>query len=307
MSYHIKQSNGHNYTSDEIKEIITAYDINKNNGKTGWLLDLSRKLGRSAPNISRYAKEKGLTNFYRHKPVTKYGNRIKCIECGELFLRVKKESQARMCSLKCESNHRNKSRVKAMATMKRNGTHVGMTGKHHTEEYRKQLSIRIKKDWANPESAYHSQEVKDKRSKSMSITMVARIKNQPSSIYSRTTKGWREIGDKRFFFRSKWEMNVAYYIEWLKMNKQIIDWSYEEDTFWFEKIRRGVRSYTPDFKITENDGSIKYTEVKGWMDDKSKTKLKRMAKYYPKIKIELIGEAEYKLLKSQVGRLCNWE
>ena len=59
---------------------------------------------------------------------------------------------------------------------------------------------------------------------------------------------------------------------------EILKWEYEPETFWFEKIKRGVRTYTPDFKVTEKDGSIIFHEVKGYMDARSKTKLKRMKK-----------------------------
>ena len=34
-------------------------------------------------------------------------------------------------------------------------------------------------------------------------------------------------------------------------------------------------------------------EIKGWFDDKSKLKLKRMKKYYPEVKIILIDEKQY--------------
>lgn len=127
------------------------------------------------------------------------------------------------------------------------------------------------------------------------------------NTYAHTVKGWRTIGGQKFYFKSKWEINIAYYLEWLRIKGQIDDWCYEADTFWFEQIRRGVRSYTPDFKIFDKDGSVKYIEVKGWMDSKSATKLKRMKKYYPNVKVDLIDKDEYKVLKDQISRLCNWE
>jgi len=77
--------------------------------------------------------------------------------------------------------------------------------------------------------------------------------------------------------------------------------------FWFEKIRRGVRSYTPDFFIVNKNNSEEYHEIKGWMDKKSQTKLKRMKIYYPHIKLILIDEAQYNSLKKQVSKLCHWE
>jgi hypothetical protein len=100
--------------------------------------------------------------------------------------------------------------------------------------------------------------------------------------------GWHEIGGKRHYFRSKWEANYARYLQWLKTKKEIADWEYEPETFWFEKIKRGVRSFKPDFRVTELTAGEVYHEVKGWMDPRSKTKLKRMAKYHPHIKIIVV-------------------
>ena len=108
---------------------------------------------------------------------------------------------------------------------------------------------------------------------------------------------WHIIGGKRNYYRSSWEANYAYYLEWLKQKKQIVDWEHETDTFWFILIKRGVRSYLPDFKITNTDGSIEYHEVKGRMDAKSATKIKRMAKYYPKIKLEVIDSKAYRSIE----------
>jgi predicted nuclease of restriction endonuclease-like RecB superfamily len=127
------------------------------------------------------------------------------------------------------------------------------------------------------------------------------------NAYSRTKKGRREdLGE--VFFRSSWEANYARYLNLLIQNKQIKKWEFEPDTFIFEKEIRGAKSYMPDFKITNNDESIEYHEVKGWMDPKSKSKLKKFAKYYPSIKLVLIDSKEYRKLEKQYKTvLVNWE
>ncbi len=102
---------------------------------------------------------------------------------------------------------------------------------------------------------------------------------------------WKVVGGRRIFFRSKWEYSYALYLQWQKEQKIILDWEYEPKTFWFEQIKRGVRSYKPDFRVFLADGSTKWVEVKGYLDPKSKTKLARFMKYYPEEKIEVVGKA----------------
>ena len=127
---------------------------------------------------------------------------------------------------------------------------------------------------------------------------------------SRTGRG---RGGKRadlndLYVRSSWEANWARYLNWLMSIGEIEKWEYEPDTFQFEGIKRGSRFYTPDFRVVNKDGSIEYHEVKGYMDQRSATKLKRMAKYYPEIKIVLIDKKPYYAVARSVrGFIANWE
>ena len=79
-------------------------------------------------------------------------------------------------------------------------------------------------------------------------------------------------------------------LQFLKDQKVIQEWEHEPKTFWFEAIKRGVRSYMPDFKITEKEGTHYWVEVKGYMDARSHTKIKRFAKYYPEERLIVIGK-----------------
>ncbi len=97
--------------------------------------------------------------------------------------------------------------------------------------------------------------------------------------------GWKVIGGSRIYFRSGWEVKVAMWLQLLQEGLQIEKWEYEPKTFWFLEIKRGCRSYKPDFKVTSLDGSHYWIEVKGHMDAKSKTKIKRFRKYYPNEKL----------------------
>ena len=94
---------------------------------------------------------------------------------------------------------------------------------------------------------------------------------------------WHTIGGVKKYYRSRWESNYAKYLQFLLEHGNISKWEHEPETFWFNKIMRGCRSYLPDFRVTYPNGEVIYHEVKGWFDERSRTKLKRMAKYHPSI------------------------
>lgn len=120
--------------------------------------------------------------------------------------------------------------------------------------------------------------------------------------------GWHEIGGKRKYYRSRWEANYARYLEWLKCMGQIRDWSHEPKTFWFDGVKRGVVSYLPDFLVIENSGREVYHEVKGWMDARSRTKIRRMRIYHPKIALVVIDRQAYAEIRRKVSRLVpEWQ
>lgn len=120
--------------------------------------------------------------------------------------------------------------------------------------------------------------------------------------------GWREIGGIKKFYRSKWEANYAYYLQSLLESGEITEWKHEPDTFWFDGIKRGCVSYLPDFRVTRPDGSIYYVEVKGWMDARSVTKLKRMKKYHPNVELLLVDSKAYKAMDRKIGpTISGWE
>jgi hypothetical protein len=179
----------------------------------------------------------------------------------------------------------------------------GMLGKKHSEQVKKiisEKSTNIAKEMS-PE-------------KRIGITLKAmktKEKNGTMSLPRQKTtwkSGWREIGGNKKFYRSRWEANYARYLQWLKETSRIKDWKHECKTFWFDGVKRGTVSYLPDFWVQEIDESESYHEVKGWMDDKSKTKIKRMAKYHPDVKLIVITGKEYKVLESSLSSIIpEWE
>lgn len=132
------------------------------------------------------------------------------------------------------------------------------------------------------------------------------INKQRPGKFGNIQRGYFNINGKKIFFRSKWEANYALYLDFLVKQKQIKKWEYELDVFVFDKIQFGTRSYRPDFKITNNDDTTEYHEIKGWMDKKSQIKLKRMAKYYPEIKLILIEKDSYVDIKNKIGKMLNF-
>lgn len=130
----------------------------------------------------------------------------------------------------------------------------------------------------------------------------------PGPDRERWKAGWREFGGQRVYYRSRWEANYARYLQWLVERGEILRWKHEPETFWFDAIKRGVRSYLPDFRVWELDGTSRLHEVKGWMDARSKTTLRRMAKYHPGETIVLIRERDYNEIARKVGGLIEgWE
>jgi len=129
--------------------------------------------------------------------------------------------------------------------------------------------------------------------------------------YTNARGGKRQDLDN-IYFRSRWEANYARYLNFLieHQSHPIIErWEFETDTFEFHKIRRGVRFYTPDFKVFFADGHIEYHEVKGWDYPRGKTARKRFTKYYPNLQLEVIDADFFKALNRQglKGLIPEWE
>jgi hypothetical protein len=179
-----------------------------------------------------------------------------------------------------------------------------MSGKVHSNEARERIGAKSVAAWKSKSES--------ERAAWTSAALKSRLESQGTLASPRPNAswkaGWREVGDKRNYYRSRWEANYGRYLQWLKERGAIADWKHEPETFWFEGIKRGVRSYLPDFRVFENDGFSKLHEVKGWMDARSKTTLRRMAKYHPHETIILIRERDYNEIARKVGPMISgWE
>lgn len=256
-------------TEEEKQKIIEFY---KNGFLSGDLNKLVKELKtRNKQVICRFARSIGLTNLKRksNKEVSEQNRKI-----------IKKYFQ--------EHEHPK-----------------GMLGKHHSKETKEHLREESKKMWDKMNEQERSDFIMYQLKCRFKKYGTVATNNRESCSWK---AGWREIGGKRKYFRSKWEANYARYLEFLKQHNEIKEWQHESKTFWFENIKRGCRSYLPDFEVTNNDGSIEYHEVKGWFDDRSKTKLKRMQKYYPDVKLIMIFRKQYEEIKNKIAKLIpDWE
>lgn len=137
--------------------------------------------------------------------------------------------------------------------------------------------------------------------------LLRRKLNARRNTYSHARRGKRADLEGGFF-RSAWEANYARYLNLIKRRGIVRSWKYEPRTFWFKRIKRGVRSYTPDFLVTRPNGTRYYVEIKGWMDPRSKTKIDRLRRYYPKIELCVVGRAEYRVIQENfAGAIQLWE
>ena len=216
-----------------------------------------------------------------------------CVERGKQIRTV--ECKKKMSAAQIKVSNRPEviaARAKSVSeAWARDGHPKGFKGHKRTPEELEKMKLGSSAAWADPlhrvNSPKYRQSISDRQSKAMA-------ENPSTNAYSRAKSGWIELGGKVLFARSRWEANYARYLQWLKSIGEIQEWEHEPKTFWFEKIKRGVRSYLPDFRVTINGGSIEWHEVKGWMDGRSKTKIKRMAKYYPKETLHVFGADWFK-------------
>jgi len=268
------------WSAEEVDALRASYSSPSGAVK---LADLAEKLGRNKANVCRKARELGLTNQRRRKHDNpKQGPRFATDE----------ERRAFLSDL-------------ARERIAKNGHPRGALGMKHTEETKKKLAADSRRKWADPNSKFNSAEFRQRQS---DVMLQLNLSGAMNSGYSRTRGGKRsDLGNR--YFRSAWEANYARYLNFLLAKGEIAGWDYECQTFTFDAINRGTRAYTPDFKVVAHDGSHVWHEVKGWMDATSKTRLKRMAKYYPKEQVIVIG-AEWFRAASRgplPGLIAGWE
>jgi hypothetical protein len=260
----------------------------------------------------------------KEKGRRRFGVTVKCGFCGESVYRPKSEIKERgkyYCSRKCSNSDPEKREVLSQK----------MVGRKHSEgtinklkRYTKEKSSgwkggKPKCEICKKEIGYESKRcnkckmigkgvISEVHRQKISDSLVGKMPKNVGKCgeWLNIKRGWYDINGKKMYFRSKWEANYALYLDFLMGHQKIIKWEYESETFIFNKIKFGTRSYTPDFKVYELDKSVSYTEVKGFMTARSKTQLKRMKKYFPKVRLRVVDRSCYFAVKKQLEKLINF-
>lgn len=269
------------WTDEEVDALRGAYS--RGSDRPVKLAELATMLGRDRHNVCRKARELGLTNAARKK-VDERKAKANKFENAE-------DRRAAMSEARKE-------------WIAQNGHPRGALGMKHSKETIAIISASSKRAWSNPASGLNSETASQKRSDLMTRRIVA---GEMNSGYSRSRGGKRDdLGG--VYFRSAWEANYARYLNFLLERGEIAGWAFEPKTFEFTKIKRGTRAYTPDFRVDLVGGGHEWHEVKGWMDDKSKTRLSRFARYYPAEKLIVIDQAWFRSANKTIARMLpNWE
>jgi hypothetical protein len=243
--------------------------------------------GRSRPNVARKARELGLTDASRptHPP-----------------------RQPRVPKWSTEVERRRAIGAATKAYIAEHGHPRGALGLKHSAETKAKVAQVSRRMWELMTPAQRALAAERRNRTNLErYGTGAPVHLNAAQPYSRCRGGRRADLENRYF-RSAWEANYARYLNLQVAHGLIQGWEYEPQTFVFHGVTRGALSYTPDFRVTEMDGRQNYREVKGWMTSQSRTRLKRMADFYPEVEIQLVDEPVYKALAKQcAGLIPTWE
>lgn len=249
----------------------------------------------------------------------KAGDNKKFLEELETIFKRHKSNicrRARKLNLTMKNRKHNEISIQSMSEIakrriKENGHPRGMLGKTHTAEMKERMrSISKARANAMTQEQWDERTIKSNQTRKNNGTK----SNSTQNPFSRTVSGKRK--DLNCFFRSKTEANYARFLNYIGL-----EWVYEPKTFFFDEIKRGTISYTPDFYCPNTD---KWYEVKGWMDGPSITRLKRFKKYHPfeAEKLVIVAQSKktyelaltlgfdvirYENIEKQYKHLPNWE
>lgn len=312
------------WTSCELELLKNEYNKRDGTKQGTFIKDLSKKLGKSESAVRNKAYELGITKrdkYYTKEQIDYLKENYDKVSIDDMAIILKKDASnlhRKLKELGLKKTHRIANQInkknphkwtneekerlslKHKETIKIKGHPKGFLNHHHSNISKDKIAIRSKQLWDEmTKDMLKTRTIKQRTTKIINGTLNPTI-NQ-SNPYSRT-KGGKRKDLNNTFFRSAWEANIARYYNFIN-----VKWEFEPKTFVFENITRGSVSYTPDFYLPELD---KWVEVKGWMDGKSKTKLKRFKQQYPEEykKLQLITQKEYNEIKRKVAPFIKeWE
>lgn len=268
------------WSDEEIQALRAVYS---NQSGPIDLAGLAAALGRDKANVCRKARSLGLTNQKRPRAEKTAPPKRKHQTIEEARAAISAATRKRFA----EGGHPR-----------------GALGMKHSVETRAKVGLSSRAMWEDKNSKVNQPEHRQLLSDKIHELQAAGLMR---SGYSRSRGGKRDdLGG--VYFRSAWEANYARYLNFLIGKGEISSWEFEPQTFVFEKIKRGTRAYTPDFKVVLNDGAHEWHEVKGWMDAKSKTRLARFSRYYPAEKLVLIDSKWFRSANKALASIIpGWE
>lgn len=116
--------------------------------------------------------------------------------------------------------------------------------------------------------------------------------------YSHILPITRRVGGETYTFRSKWEYNIAKWLQMRLERKRISKWEFEPKPFSLVRPNGQRVPYLPDFRLTDKTG-VYYLEVKGRMDDESAEKIKLFREQQGRL--DLIDSQKYLQIKAVFG------
>lgn len=312
------------WTNEEIEILKKAYSERDPLKIGNFISSLAKQLNRKESSIRNKAYNLGITardKYYTEEQIQFLKDNFNKLSYEDMAIKLKKDSKNvfRKCKelglinkKQCETKLKEKKiriftekdkqelSIKAQEWHKTHEHPRGMKDKHHTLESRNKIRQANIIKWTK----YDKNKLLLRNMKQRQTRIINGTLNPlpfQTNPYSRAKGGKREDLNN-VYFRSSWEANIARYYNYIG-----VEWQFEPKTFIFKDITRGSVSYTPDFYLPKED---RWIEVKGWLDGKSKTKLKRFAKQYPEEykKLTLITEKEYKEIKRKMSPFIkNWE
>lgn len=201
----------------------------------------------------------------------------KCKNCGKQFSSFISENRkfhnnaCRIAYFKLHPNRpwlgKKRPEVKKFLTMK---------GRHHTEEWKQQIS-----------KEYKNRKVSEEQKIQISRTLMGHPANPGSG---RGKSGRRK--DIKHYCRSTWEANLARTLLYDELNYQ-----YEPQRFYFDEF-----TYLPDFYISDLDWWI---EIKGYMDEIARKKIAAFTALG--LDLFVISRKEYQEFKKYYKHKVTWE